>query len=76
MAADKKSSYISKGERRNVNTDCMKAHKIAYRQSLECLLNKMAAYRKNKKVFVTIPNPNDKETNKRFIRVPASEAWN
>ena len=28
------------------------------------------------RVMVTIANPNKNQTNKRFIRVPASTAWN
>ena len=37
--------------------------------------NKMKAWRAGKNVIVTIPNPNKKETNKKFIKVNAKEVW-
>ena len=30
---------------------------------------------KGKNVMLTVPNPNKNETNKRMIRVPATEVW-
>jgi hypothetical protein len=39
------------------------------------VLNKQAAYAVGKRVMLTVPNPNTNETNKRFIRVPASDVW-
>lgn len=46
-----------------------------YKQSSARDHNQLLAYMKGKNVMVTIPNPNTNETNKRFIRVPASEVW-
>ena len=39
------------------------------------LINQLSAFRKGKRVMLTIPNPNSNETNKPFIRVPANEVW-
>jgi len=38
-------------------------------------LLKMDAWAKGKKVFLTIKNPNVRETKKPFIRVPAEHVW-
>ncbi len=38
-------------------------------------LLKMDAWAKGKKVFLTIKNPNVRETKKPFIRVPAEQVW-
>ena len=38
-------------------------------------LFKMDAWAKGKKVFLTIENPNVRETKKPFIRVPAEHVW-
>ena len=38
-------------------------------------LLKMDAWAKGKKVFLTIENPNVRETKKPFIRVPAEQVW-
>ena len=37
--------------------------------------DKMKAFKQGKDVYVTIPNPNKNETNKRFIRVNAKTVW-
>lgn len=78
MAKRKKTGthYVSKGERPNVN----KKIRNAVRDQLmsdeaATALRKITAFRAGKKVMVTIPNPNPNETNKRFIRVPASDVW-
>jgi hypothetical protein len=42
---------------------------------LQRTINQREAWMKGKNVMVTIPNPNDKETNKRFIRVNAKDIW-
>jgi len=60
--------YVSKGERRSsmsTRTKCVAAKTI----------NQQAAHLAGKRVMITIPNPNKNETNKRFIRVPASTVW-
>ena len=38
-------------------------------------LEKWNAWKKGKKVFLTIENTNSRETNKRFVRVPATDVW-
>ena len=38
-------------------------------------LLKMDAWAKGKKVFLTIKNPNVRETKRPFIRVPAEQVW-
>jgi hypothetical protein len=76
MAKGKKSTgktYISNGERRNVSKAITKAIRRDYLNSGERIMNQLLAYRANKKVMVTIENPNKNETNKRFIRVPANQ---
>ena len=35
----------------------------------------MEAFKKGKLVWLTVPNPNTNETNKKFIKVKASEVW-
>lgn len=40
-----------------------------YHKSFERHMNQLDAHLKGKKTWITIPNPNPNETNKRFIRV-------
>ena len=71
MAKGKKSSgkhYTSKGERRS-------SIKTSTRDPGDRIINQLKAYFQGKNVMVTIENPNKAETNKRFIRVPASTVW-
>ena len=42
---------------------------------MQALLYKQQAWRKGQNPWLTIQNPNDKETNKRMIRVRANEHW-
>ena len=69
------SGYQSKGERDCVNRSVVKATRRDYMKSSERITNQLAAFLRGKNVMLTIPNPNKNETNKRFIRVPASEQW-
>lgn len=41
----------------------------------EHMINQLAAYKKGKRVMLTIENPDKSETNRRFIRVPATDVW-
>lgn len=71
MAKGKKSSgkhYTSKGERQS-------SMKTRTNDPGKRIANQLAAYYAGKNVMVTIENPNKTETNKRFIRVPASTVW-
>ena len=65
-----RTKQVSKGERRNVAKKTTNAARRDYIASdgMERLINQLDAYKKNKNVVVTIPNPNKKETNKPFIR--------
>ena len=45
------------------------------RTLLDINLIKWKAWKKGKKIFITKENPNSKETNKPFIRVPATDVW-
>ena len=74
MAKRKKSRahQESKGERRNVAKSTRKQMRDAV-TPLTIMSNKMKAWRAGKNVIVTIPNPNKKETNKKFIKVNAKE---
>jgi hypothetical protein len=72
----KSSGYQSKGERPNVSKWCTKAMRRDYlANNLLRALNQLTAHKNNKRVMVTIPNPNTNETNKRFIRVPTYQVW-
>ena len=68
-------NYISLGQRRNVNKSLTNAMRRDYMQSAQRQMNQLRAFRMKKRVMVTIPNPNQNETNKRFIRVPAATIW-
>ena len=76
MAKRKKSRahQESKGERRNVAKSTRKQMRDAV-TPLTIMSNKMKAWRAGINVIVTIPNPNKKETNKKFIKVNAKEVW-
>ena len=69
-----KTQYTSKGERRNVSRWCIKAGRKDVSE-LEILKRKIAAWRRGKRVMLTIANPVKSETNKPFIRVEAKEVW-
>ena len=71
-----RASQTSKGERRNVAKSIRKLMRREYLSSgVARVNNQMDAFIKGKRVMLTIENPNKTETNKRFIRVPASEQW-
>tara|TARA_R100000808_G_scaffold25053_1_gene60937 strand:- start:4932 stop:5183 length:252 start_codon:yes stop_codon:yes gene_type:complete len=65
-----RASQTSKGERRNVVNGLGDT-----RTPLQKLSAKQAAWKKGKNVVLSIPNPNTNETNKPFIRVPATQVW-
>lgn len=77
MAKGKRSSgttYTSKGERRNVSKNTTKQVR-RHLSGAERAVNQISAHRKGKNTMVTIANPNKNETNKRFIRVPGTQAF-
>ena len=67
-------SYKSKGERPNVSKKWTKLIKRerSYGDRLDA---QFEAFQKLKNVILTVPNPSKNATNKRFIKVPASEYW-
>ncbi len=68
--------YTSKGERPNVTKSTTKAVRRDYMaMSMARSINQVKAWLSHKRVMLTIPNPNKKETNKPMIRVPAVEVW-
>lgn len=67
--------YVSAGVHSNVSTGLKQAMRAGYKQSIDRALNEVRAYAAGKPVMVTIENPNKAETNKRFIRVPASQVY-
>ena len=76
MAKRKKqrTQQVSKGEGSNVNKKLLNALRNDT-TLLQAAANKRDAWLRGKNVMLTIPNPNDKETNKRFIRVNAKDVW-
>jgi len=70
-----RSTQTSKGERRSLARDIVKATRRDYMQSSERGQNQLSAFLRGKNVVLTIPNPNKNETNKRMIRVPAADVW-
>ena len=70
-----RSTQTSKGERRSLARDIVKATRRDYMQSSERNQNQLSAFLRGKNVMLTIPNPNKNETNKRMIRVPAADVW-
>lgn len=70
-----RSTQTSKGERRSLARNIVKATRRDYMQSSERGQNQLSAFLRGKNVMLTIPNPNKNETNKRMIRVPAADVW-
>lgn len=66
--------YTSKGERRNTNRAIVKSvrREVTIAEKTAFIMD---AYYKMKNPWVTIRNPNDKETNKRFIKIKANDLW-
>jgi hypothetical protein len=71
----KSKGNVSAGINSNVSKAVSKAMRREYLESGDRVLNQLDAFRKGRNVMLTIPNPNPNETNKRFIRVPASQVW-
>lgn len=65
-----RASQTSNGERRNVVNGLGDD-----RTPMQKLNAKVQAWKRGKKVFLTIDNPNKNETAKPFIRVPATQVW-
>lgn len=76
MAKGKSSgkTYTSKGIHSNVKQSILGSIHREYMQSGERIMNQLRAFRQRKRVMVTIANPNQNDTARRFIRVTAQEA--
>ena len=66
-----KTSYISKGQRPNVNTKI--SNLVRQSKEGDKIIRQLASSRKGKNTTITIPNPNREETNKPFIKVRGSD---
>lgn len=74
MAKNDNSKYVSKGERPCVKRSITKSVRKS-RTQIDGLDNIMKAYQALKNPWITIPNPNSKETNKKKIRVRANDVY-
>ena len=63
-------AQTSKGERRNVVAGLGDD-----RSEMQKLNDKMDAWKRGKRVMLTIPNPDKKNTKERFLRVSAIDVW-
>jgi hypothetical protein len=70
----KSSGFISQGERPNVKRNLLKAVRrdVTPSQKMDHI---MSAYLKGHNPWLTIPNSNTNETNKKFIRVKSEDLW-
>ena len=71
----KSKGFISQGIHSNVSASTRKSMRAGYSASGERVINQLKAHRAGKRVMVTIENPKKEETNRKFIRVPASTIW-
>ena len=70
-----RATQTSKSTHCQNRTSWSKAQRREYNQTFVQVINQRAAWARGKRVMLTIPNPNNNETNKPFIRVNASEVW-
>lgn len=69
-----KVSKTSNGERPNVASWGKKAVRRD-REPLDIMIAKLKAFKRGKKVYITVPNENPNETNKPFKRVEAKHIF-
>ena len=74
MAIKTRTKYTSKGERDTCNRSILKAIKRG-RTEVEKSVILITMWRKGRNPWVTIPNPNPAETNKRLIKVKSNDLW-
>ena len=73
MAKRKRSrSSRASGGGSNYDTNLRKEHRREWNESIDRFIAQVQAFNLGKKAKITIPNPNKKETNKKYIRV---DAW-
>jgi hypothetical protein len=65
--------YTSFGIYSNVSKKLKAQRRREYLVSGLRIVNQLKAFRLNKRVMVTIENPDKSQTNKRFIRVPGNQ---
>lgn len=70
----KSKGFISQSERPNVKRNILKAVRRSLSSS-EKMANVMDAYLKGKNPWLTVPNTNTNETNKKFLRIKAEDLW-
>ena len=72
--AKRKTSRSSRasGGGSNYDTNLRKEHRREWNESIDRFIAQVQAFNLGKKAKITIPNPNKKETNKKYIRV---DAW-
>jgi hypothetical protein len=68
MAKGTKTAYTSQGKHSNVSSATRTLMKRGTSEG-ERMINKQKAWADGKNPWMTIPNPNKTETNKRFIKV-------
>lgn len=73
--SSKSSGKTSAGIHSSVSAKITNAVRSEYLRSADRVINQLSAHKRGKRVMVTMENPNKAETNKRFIRVPASTVW-
>lgn len=71
----KSSGAVSAGVHSNVARTLVNSQRRDYMASGDRLMNQLLAFRRGRRVMVTMANPNKNETNKKFIRVPANTVW-
>jgi F420-0:gamma-glutamyl ligase len=71
----KSKGAVSAGVHSNVKRSTLNALRRDYMASSERIMNQLRAFRQRKNVMLTMENPNKNETNKPFVRVPASQVW-
>ena len=73
MAKRKRSrSSRTSGGGSNYDSNLRKEHRREWNESIDRFIAQVQAFNLGKKAKLTIPNPNKKETNKKYIRV---DAW-
>jgi hypothetical protein len=71
----KSKGAISAGIHSTVNRSITNTLRRIYMSSGQRHMNQLHAWRKGKRVILTIQNPNKNETNKPYIRVNARDYW-
>lgn len=68
----KSKGFVSQGAHRNVKASTLRLMKAGYNQSFDRIMNQLKALKSGKDIVVTIPNPNQDDKSRRFIRVRVS----